>query len=731
MTRRCLLLFIGVLFFAITASAQEKQPEEKNPMSLDEIVVTATRTETEASTAPASTSVVTQQDIQQRTVLAPDEAVDTLPGVFDTRGKGITDTQASINLRGMPGQQRTLILLDGMPLNSAYDGSVQFGGLNPEDISRMEVVRGPFSSLYGGNAMGGVVNIITKMPEKEEVTITGGAGSDGYYRAYTSVGDKYANKLSLFFSTGYQTTQGYPTYFNEQSYPPPPGITGGYQTRGSGNTYGIPSGAPAYIVGDAGRNTWWDYGITAKAAYDVTPTSHLSFAYYRTTYGYGYAAPSSYLYNSAGANVWSYGDGIEQPLFGDWGSLSTDTYKAGYEGEIGETKLKTYLGMTKQGTNWFSDPGYGASVGGGPGNLYSFPNTSYFGDIQATRPLGDRNILTVGGSYKYQSLDSTEWNTTDWRDEYSKQSIANQVGGKATTYALFAQDEIQILKPLKAYIGAREDWWNDFSGYANLTGLPGDTTHYPSQTSSYFSPKGALVYTPFDGTVLRGSVGQAFRPPTLFDLYGSSSFFGISLNSNPYLKPETTTSWEIGGDQKLWKGGVFKATFFESYVHDMIYQYNPNPVTFNSVNVGEANIKGVELGLEQKFDKWLRLFANYTHNDATLVRDAANPAAVGCQLAQVPANMFNLGGDFTYKSFSGSLIGRYVGKRYNQDNNSDRTSGVFGSYDPYFTADAKLSYQITSFASVSFAVRNILDKTYYVYYQAPGRQWFSTLTIRF
>ena len=168
MVRRCLLLFMGVLFFAITASA-----EEKNPMELEQIVVTATRTEMEASQAPASTSVVTRKDIEQRTILAPDEALNTLPGVFDTRGKGITDILSGINLRGMPGQERTLILLDGMPLNSAYTGNVQFGGLAPEDIRQIEVIRGPFSSLYGGYAMGGVVNILTKMPEKEEVTING------------------------------------------------------------------------------------------------------------------------------------------------------------------------------------------------------------------------------------------------------------------------------------------------------------------------------------------------------------------------------------------------------------------------------------------------------------------------------------------------------------------------------------------------------------------------------
>ncbi len=66
----------------------------------------------------------------------------------------------------------------------------------------------------------------------------------------------------------------------------------------------------------------------------------------------------------------------------------------------------------------------------------------------------------------------------------------------------------------------------------------------------------------------------------------------MTYNSNPFLKPETTTSWEIGGEQKLWKGGVFKATYFDNDVNDLIYQYNVNSTTVNKVNVGKANIRG-------------------------------------------------------------------------------------------------------------------------------------------
>ena len=91
------------------------------------------------------------------------------------------------------------------------------------------------------------------------------------------------------------------------------------------------------------------------------------------------------------------------------------------------------------------------------------------------------------------------------------------------------------------------------------------------------------------------------------------------------------------------------------------------------------------------------LFANYTHNDATLIRDAVNPSAVGCQLAQVPAEMFNVGGEFNYRSFSGSLIGRYVSKRFGQDNNSDRFNGVYGVLRSLFHGRRETLLQVASF----------------------------------
>ena len=119
MLKRCLLA-VFLLLFSSTLCAEEQEATK-----LDEIVVTATRTEKEAATAPGIVNVVTKKEMETRNINTVDEALDTLPGVFNRR-QSLTDTQSSILLHGIPDQKRTLILKDGVTLNNGYDGSVSF-----------------------------------------------------------------------------------------------------------------------------------------------------------------------------------------------------------------------------------------------------------------------------------------------------------------------------------------------------------------------------------------------------------------------------------------------------------------------------------------------------------------------------------------------------------------------------------------------------------------------------
>ncbi|HET6460878.1 MAG TPA: TonB-dependent receptor, partial [Syntrophales bacterium] len=164
---------------------------------------------------------------------------------------------------------------------------------------------------------------------------------------------------------------------------------------------------------------------------------------------------------------------------------------------------------------------------------------------------------------------------------------------------------------------------------------------------------------------------------------------------------------------------------------DLIYRMSVSATQQNYVNAGKAESKGIMLELEQRFDKLLRLFANYTYTDARIKENSASPLSVDKRLINLPDTMVNAGVECEMGRFMGAVTGRYVGKRYSDDQNRDTINGVYTSYDPAFTADMKVSYKLTKFATLSASVDNIFDNSYFSYYRAPGRSWFGELALKF
>jgi iron complex outermembrane receptor protein len=727
-----------------------KEEKVKKAEELPEVVVTATRVETPVEFAPASVNVVTKERIELKGPKTIDEALNDLPGVFIRRGKGLMDVMFSLTLRGIPDQKRTLILMDGVVLNNPYAGSFKIGGYYPEDLERVEVVKGPFSSLYGGYAMGGVVQFITKMPEKREFTLKAGYGSswergeamDDLRRVYVSYGDKLWNKFSIFLSYGRQDTNGYPTDFNVREISPPAGITGYEETY-------TREGTRAYLIGDKGDNRWWDDGITIKAQYEFTKDTKLRLSFMRNRYEYNYDDPHTYLFNATtGAPVWSYRVGnntvYENTFLPGGGGRTQNTYALNFETKLFKDLLmKINLSYFDTEKDWYVQTLSGATRSGcGPdptrcGYVSNTLADAYMADIHFSLPIFSNQILTFGGSFRREYADIKEKYLRNWKDEDSTTTLKYESKGKARTYALFVQDEIMLLNNLTAYIGFRKDFWKTYDGYVidlNVNGTPkaGYPKEYPSKSASSFSPKVSLVYKPFETTSLRGSIGKAFRPPTVYELYRTwTTSSGTTYAGNPQLDPETVVSWDIGIEQKLWKGAKVSLTYFENYMKDLIYRKTVTSNYRELVNVGKAESRGVEFDFEQRFDKWLRFFVNFTYTHSEIKENKANPITEGKRLTYTPLWRANVGLEFERSKFQGYIIGRYVDKWYNNDDNSDKKTYVYGSYDAYFVVDGRISYQLTKFSKLSFEVNNIFDKKYYQYYKAPGRQWFVELSLKF
>jgi len=728
-----------MFIFVSTSFAEERtatpKAQERDAAKMEEIVVTATRTEKELDVAPGSVNVVTKKDIEKRGTQTVDSALNTIPGVFNRR-QSLADTLSSIALHGIPDQKRTLIMKDGIGINNAYDGAVVYTGLPLEDVERIEVVQGPFSSLYGGYAMGGVVNIITRMPEKREIIAKSGYGSswhrgeapDDIQKHYLSYGDKFKDRWSVLVSYSYRGTNGYSKDQNVQSSKPTAGITGWSYTSTN-------AGLTRYAVGDKGDNSFWDDNLDLKTGFDFSKVTKLNLSFMRTRYKYSYDEPHTYLTSATGNPVYTYGSVRENSYLSGFGGKEINRYNVRYETEFGPVKTKVTAGLNDEEKSWYTTPSSSApyaTIDGGPGKVSTSPNQNYNADLQLTFPVLERQIVTVGGSVRTNTVKVEEFSINNWKNEDSRTALTYNAGGKDRTYAVFLQDEIMILDNLTAYVGFREDFWETYDGYANQFGSAGYPKAYESRSASSFSPKLSLVYKPLEKTTLRASAGQAFRAPSVYELYRTwTSTTGVVYNGNPDLKPETVRSWDAGIVQGLWKGAKVGVTYFENYLTDLIYRKTVSTTQSDYINAGRAKSKGVILEAEQRFDKWLKLFVNYTYTDARINENTASPASEGKRMTFMPDTLFNAGAEFEMGPVSASVTGRYVGKRYGNDTNSDQVDGVYTSYDPFFTADAKVSYKVTRFATVSVSMDNILGETHFEYYRAPGRSYFAEVELRY
>lgn len=162
--------------FAAAASAQTAAPPA-SPTELDDVVVTATATRRTLQDAPATISVVTRDDLLRRPVQDLTDVLHDVPGVT-INGAGLT--RRGVSVRGMP-SEHTLFLVDGRRINAAASAiahaDFDLGWVPVEAIERVEIVRGPMSSLYGSEALGGVVNVITRKATDEWIgSVTGMAG---------------------------------------------------------------------------------------------------------------------------------------------------------------------------------------------------------------------------------------------------------------------------------------------------------------------------------------------------------------------------------------------------------------------------------------------------------------------------------------------------------------------------------------------------------------------------
>lgn len=704
---------------------------EPPPATLDPVVVTATRTATTASQAPAAVTVITADDLAARDVTRPADALKAVPSLSTgANADGLVNRAAGgtggITLRGIPGS-RTLVLLDGQSLLGVNSGAINWRLINVDEIERIEVVPGSFSALYGSGAAAGVIDVMSKRPDRDELLMRWRHGS----------GDGAGDDLSLFARKRWDSGLGLQLslsrldrddYANEAVVISPVSGSAGTPATGALPT-GSPTGTPGQIVGFKGPSPWTQDNASLRLSYDINARHRVHAGLMASRFSETPQGYRSLLANASGAPVASGTLGIngqrytltESQFVNTVSSQRTRRIVAGWEAELEE-------GATFQldAAHLADDPGSqvitsGAAVANGAGRHTLTPSQASDLRAQYSRSLPGGHQWTAGASLRHESVAQRHWALANWRDTGSATALNEGYDGRSDTAALFGLLQWKWSDALDLHAGGRWDHWRTRGSYFRLNAAPATHERYAERDRSAFSPKLSAVYRLDGATTLRASAGRSFLAPGNLDLY-ARSFHGPAVFMNdPALKPERGTSAELGLVRQLGRTASVSATLYQSRLTDMIAVQRISSTLRQTVNIGQARVRGLELSGQWAVLPGLKLNANASLVDARTVSNEADPASVGKRLTNVPRQQAYLGLVGQRGGWSGSVDLRHVGKVYANSANDDVVQRVPGSHDAYTWANASLGYRFSERLKLQLSVNNLFDRVVYQSIRMPGR----------
>ena len=544
---------------------------------LPEIVVTADRVEEPIGQTGASVTVIRSAEVEKLGTKGLADVLRSAAGL-DVDEAGGVGSATQVHLRGADAGQ-TLVLIDGVRVGDAAstDGSVDFGNLAPVDVDRIEILRGPQSALYGSDAMGGVINIITRKGTKtprRNVTVEAGSYGTLATRASLSGGDDrwtYSLGVNLLHS------DGFPRYGYRIDRP---------LTDGAGDPLPpLPADDPTDKGGLAGR---FSYRIDGDASIDAGFSLFGNALRFDNPYAF-VASDVFSPYNHSQALI---GDGFVRANLASLGGALQNT-------------LTVFSNVTDRDI-WEAEGCYDASFT--PFNCRSGYLGARFGaEYQGDLKLGGYGDFVFGARNETELARSSQ--SPDPHDGSFTPIDAEQV-----TNSLFAEQRFSPIERLDLTIGGRIDAIENAQTFETWRA-----------TAAYHIDE--------TGTKLRASAGTGAKAATLYQRFSPFGDAGLA--------PEQSVGFDAGIDQSLFGGrATLSATAFDTRYSDLIDFADVAACTPAQIaagggcyyNVGKADIRGVELSGDFAVvpDVW-RARASYTYLDA---RDLDT----GMQLLRRPRN---------------------------------------------------------------------------------------------
>jgi outer membrane receptor for ferrienterochelin and colicins len=748
-------------------SAQAFATGSGAPQTLDKVVVTASGFEQKITDAPASISVVSREELSKRPYTSLVDALRDVEGI--DVGMETTDKngRATISMRGMPSEY-TLVLIDGRRQSNVGQlypnnfGGGQFAYLPPLDaIERIEVVRGPMSTLYGSDAMGGVINIITRRNQDTwHGSVTQGftvQQDDQFGDARTTdvylSGPLVKDRIGLSVRGSYYDAKASNPEWDDLPLP-----DGTLWARSIGFGGG----------GKAVANTNWNTGL--RLSFTVNDDHDLWLDYDVSRQKYDNSQGQTGTLDSL-ASLWRVGNAtlpnpngtgtttrrVVQPRvgytayqryerdqvalthqgrydFGTWQTTLTHTTS----NNLGRSLPLTLDERADLQTLWNDvcrRTGAANNCAAGRGNALTALNPAELARLQAflPRPLRTMELdgivldtmldmtfgahkLTVGGQY-------TDTDMTDGVFGMDGNGYQDNVKQKHRMSSVFAEDNWSLTDTLTATIGLRYDHHNIFG--------------------SHLSPRGYLVWNASDAWTVKGGVSTGYKTPRPDQLFPGVTGFGgqgvLPLVGSPNLKPETSTNYELAAyyegadwgfnvtgffnqfDDKIASGGTFPNCEVAPAGGGYCVDVGPGWAelgysTFTqSVNVDKAETKGVEAAAYVDLLDNLQLRGNYTYtrSEQTSGVDKGKPVGGTTTPARHMANA-SLNWQLN-DAVSLSLIGEGRYDRY-RDTLVTSVGGVSTSqvryYEDYTVFHLGGSWTITPWLTLNARVNNLFDKDF-------------------
>jgi iron complex outermembrane receptor protein len=662
-----------ILFSVSIVFAQEVDSLQGMNFKLDEVVITATRTKRIVGDVPAQVDVIGVQKIENFPVFNVDDILKSTANVYVNRSWGIFSKNSSVTMRGLSNSDRTLVLLDGVPKNKIAGGSVNWHNINLDNIERIEIIKGPASALYGNNAMGGVINIITKKPVDK---------LDGTFRTFYGSCNTVGGSLNLS-GADLKNDKGF--YWN---------VNGNYR-QGDGYIFEDPE-----LVDYTDVETYLkEYGGGTKLGYQFNKSNSIEVIYdhYDETRG-------------SGRKVFLEDGGYENTL--------TNQVKARYVGKIGEGDFTAVM-------YYIYEDFYGQKESLNDYNEYrlldSRTDKSDKGFLATySRKILNKNYITIGSELKMGDVIGSDIYRTS-SDVINFHSNLNLMG-------FFIQDEINFMQDkLKVIAGLRSDYARFYDGFQSVTD-PTKTTGFTESFTEDFedknwgaiSPKLALQYSLTPKSKLYASVGVGYKPPKLKDLGQTGKIRKGFRLANPNLKPETLTNYEIGYSQLFSEKVKMSTAVYYSLGTDFHYMVgNGDSIDTGGSslkpilqyqNIGKVGIAGAEMSLKYFAFKTLYFNLSYSYNYSTIIdyevaQETPDKDLTGKKIVEVSPHLFYADMNYKNKYFSLNINCNYVGEQWYDDENTVLI-------EDYFLLNARLSKTIKVHSKIYIDIQNILDNEY-------------------